>query len=89
MPGKPNVMKKWWKKVRKNRKRTNTSSHSDLEGEAITTSESGFEDSVEMGTSPDNTESKDEDNIQTVPKGIFDQYLNSDPPRGTQKDFSL
>ena len=79
-------MKKWWKKVRKNRKRTNTSSYSDLEGEA--TSESGFEDSAEMGSSLGNTDSEEENNMHEAPEGIFDQYLDSCPSRGPQKYLS-
>ena len=86
MPGKPNVMRRWWKKVRKNRKRTNTSSSADLEREVSSTSESGFEESVEMGSSLDNTESEDENISHEAPENvqIFNQYFD----RGTQKLLS-
>ena len=87
MPGKPNVMTRCWKKIRKNGKRTNTSSSADTEREASSTSESGFEDSVDMESSTDNTDIEDENNIHEAPEEISDQYLDSCRPRGTQKDI--
>ena len=87
MPGKPNVMRRWWRKVKKNRKRTNTGSSADLEREASSTSESGFEDSADIESSRDNTDTEDENNTHEVPQNleIFDQYLDPCPPKGKQK----
>ena len=92
MPGKPNVVRRWWRKVKKNRKRTNTSSSADLEREASSTSESGFEDSADIESSLDKTDTEDGNNrsIHEAPQNleIFYQYLDPCPPRGKQKDFS-
>ena len=81
-------MVRCWKKIRKNGKRTNISSSADLEREASSTSESGFEDSPDTELSRENTDTEDENNIHEAPEEIVDQCLDSCRPRGTQKDFS-
>ena len=84
-------MRRWWKKVKKNRKLTNTSSSADLEREASSTSESGFVDSADMESSREGTDIEDENDTRESPDDLelFEPYLDSYPPRGKQKDFVI